>query len=69
MAILEDQVLVKFSSRTYKHYEDLGYKFTRYKDNHGVYRIKKGSSILVKVGDLTKGSNVRVTKICDLSRV
>jgi hypothetical protein len=66
MAILENEVLVKYNSKTYKHYESLGYIFPKYKDKSGVLRIKRGSTILVKVEHLTEGSNVEVTKICDM---
>lgn len=66
MAILEDEVLVKYSSRTFQHYENLGYVFPKYKDKDGKLRVKRGTSILVKVEHLTTGSNTLVTKICDI---
>jgi hypothetical protein len=66
MAILEKEVWIKYNVRTYKHYESLNYIFPRYKDKDGKLKIKKGTAILVKVEDLTKGSNIEVTKICDM---
>lgn len=66
MAILEKEVLVKYSSKTSKHYAQLGYSFPKTKDANGVLRIKRGTKILVRIEDLTEGSNVEVTKICDI---
>ena len=66
MAILEKEALVKYNAKTIMHYESLGYKFPRYKDKSGILRIKRGTDILVQLKDLTEGSNVRVTKICDV---
>ena len=47
-------VKVKWNPKTKKHYEDLGYKYT-----------KIGDEFEIKVEDLTKGSRIRVYCICD----
>ena len=66
MAIKETEVWITFHSKTVKHYEDRGYKYPTYKNKWGRVGVKKGTKILVKVEDLPKGSNVKVTKICDI---
>lgn len=52
--LLSENVYVKWNSKTKRHYVELGYNF-----------IKMGDSFLVKVNDLTKGSNVKVLVSCD----
>lgn len=52
--LLSENVYVKWNSKTKRHYVELGYNFT-----------KMGDSFLVKVNDLTKGSNVKVLVSCD----
>jgi hypothetical protein len=64
MAILEDEVLIEISGGTnIKYYESLNYEIPR----SGKYtkRVKRGTKILVKVKDLSKGSQIKLTKICD----
>lgn len=65
MAILEKEILVKVGTVNTKYYEKLGYEIPRYKNEVGKLVVKKGTKILVKVEDLSEGSNVKVTKICD----
>lgn len=65
MAILEKEVWVTLSGRNIKHYEELGYDIPKYKDSSRRIKVKRGTKILVKIDDLSKRSNVRVTKICD----
>ena len=52
--LLSKEVYVKWNAKTKRHYVELGYKFTKMKD-----------SFLVKVNDLTNGSNVKVLVKCD----
>nr|WP_276537499.1 zinc-ribbon domain-containing protein [Bacillus infantis] len=62
---MEKEILVGVSSKNYKHYEDLGYFVDRYVDKKNRSLVKRGTKIVVKVTDLPRGSNVRVTKVCD----
>jgi ribosomal protein S27E len=66
MAILEKEVWVGISNKVEKYYEELGYVIPKYQDKYGNTRIKMGTKILVKIEDLPLGSNIKVTKICDL---
>lgn len=52
--ISSDKVIIKWNSKTKKHYVDLGYEYT-----------KMGDCFEVNVNDLTNGSNVDVELICD----
>ena len=54
MGLITKTVKVKWNSKIKKHYEKLGYVYT-----------KMGDEFEVKVEDLTKGSNVRIDCICD----
>ena len=54
MGLISKTVKIKWNSMTKKHYEELGYVYT-----------KMGDEFEVKVEDLTKGSNVKVECICD----
>lgn len=62
MAILEREVIISINSHNYKHYGNLGYEIPRHPDG----KFIRGSTLLVKVGDLSSGSNVRLTKVCDM---
>jgi hypothetical protein len=64
--ILEKEVCVHVNNHNIEHYESLGYKVTRYVDKKGKLKIKNGVILLVNSDDISKGSNVRVTKICDM---
>lgn len=65
MAILEKEVMVKLHTRTFKHYESLGYMIKRYTDKYKKERVDLKTPILVKVEHLSKGSSVKLTKVCD----
>ena len=54
MGLITKSVKVKWNAKNKKHYEELGYIYT-----------KIGDEFEVKVEDLTKGSNVKVEYICD----
>jgi hypothetical protein len=64
LAILETEVWVGIMKNA-KYYEKLGYVIPKYKDKRQRMKIKRGTKILVKVEDLSSGSNVKLTKICD----
>jgi len=66
MAILEKEVSIKYNSKKAKYYENLGYSFPKSVDKWGKQRTKRGEEIFVKVEDLSDGSNIKVTKICDI---
>jgi hypothetical protein len=65
MAIKEKEVLVTLNNKTIKYYEEKGYTIPRYLDNSSRYKVKRGTKITVSIEDLSEGSNIRVTKICD----
>ena len=54
MGLINKTVKIKWNSRIKKHYEELGYTYT-----------KMGEEFEVKVEDLTKGSHVKIECICD----
>jgi hypothetical protein len=64
LSILEKEVWVGIN-RNSKYYENLGYTIPKTKDNWGRKTTPRGTKILVKVEDLLKTSDVKVTKICD----
>lgn len=65
MGILETEVLITLTNNV-KYYEERGYSIPRREDKYGRITIIKGSKIKVKVGDLPKGSSVKLTKVCDI---
>lgn len=65
MAILEMEIFITLHNKTINHYEDLGYKIPRYIDSRDRNVVKRGTKIKVKIEDLPKDSNVKITKICD----
>lgn len=52
--IKEHEIEVSWCYQNRKHYEELGYKFTKYRDK-----------FTVKIDELSHGSNIRITAICD----
>lgn len=64
--LLTKEVEVKLHNSMIKYYEDKGYVIPRYKDKERRLRVKRGTSILVKIEDLSEGSNVGVNCDCDL---
>lgn len=66
MGLITKEVEVKLCGNSIKRYESLGYEIPRYYDKYrGRYVVKEGTTITVKVEDLTKGSNYRVDVKCD----
>lgn len=64
--IKEEKVKVKLNSRNIKYYEELGYNIPKYLDKKGRYSIKRGTEIEVDVNDLSNGSHVEITAVCDI---
>lgn len=64
--ILDEYVKIALNASNIKHFEELGYKIPRYKDESGRMRIKRGTEIEVKVTDLTSGSHCMVNVACDI---
>lgn len=62
MAILEKEVLVSVSGKNIQYYENLNYIIPKTKNG----KVILGEKILVRIEDLTHGSHVAVTKICDM---
>jgi hypothetical protein len=65
MSILEKEVFVTLSNKTIKHYQNAGYDIPKKKDKWGKLTVSYGTKIMVNIKDLTKGSNIKLTKICD----
>ena len=65
MGLISKTVEITLNARNCKYYEDLGYKIPRELDSKGRLRVPRGTKILVKVEDLSKGSHVRVECKCD----
>lgn len=65
MAILEKEVWVTINGKNQKYYETLNYEIPKYIDKQGRLIVKLGTKILVKLEDLPKNSNVKITKTCD----
>lgn len=63
--LIETEVYITLHCKNIKYYEDLGYEIPRYKNVAGRMVIKRGTKIIVKVCDLTKGSHVKVKAKCD----
>jgi len=67
--IIQETVLVILHGSNIQYYESLGYFIPRYlytKNYHKVLKIKKGTSIIVKVSDLSDKSNVKILCKCDI---
>ena len=66
MGLLSTEVEVRLTGSNIKYYEDLGYEIPRYfNKNNNKYMVKRGTTILVKIKDLSKGSNILVDLSCD----
>jgi predicted SprT family Zn-dependent metalloprotease len=65
MGLITEEVWVTLGGRNIKWYEEKGYEIPKRIDNQGRIKIKKGTKILVKVEDLSDGSEVYVDVQCD----
>ena len=65
MGLLTREVEVKLYARNINHYELLGYKIVKTKNSRGIFRVNKGSSLIVKIEDVPHNSRVFVDVECD----
>lgn len=66
MGLITKEVEVGVNGKNIKQYEDKGYKFERYYNEHNrKMLVKKGSKIIVKIEDLSDSSRVFVDVKCD----
>jgi len=63
--LVTEYIRVSLHSNTISYYEKLNYIIPRYKDKDGRMSVKKGTTILVKVLDLPKSSQVNILYFCD----
>lgn len=69
MGLLNEYVEININGTNAKYYEDLGYEIPRYFDkNSWRWCVKRGTTIVVKVTDLSKGSNAFVDCDCDFCK-
>lgn len=66
MSILEEMVFVGLNHMNTAYYEKLGYEIPRSLNKAGKLRIPMGTKISVKINDLQEGSEVLVTRCCDI---
>lgn len=62
---MEKEVLITLNQSNINYFEERGYYIPRYTDRYGVRRVQRGSTIFVKIEDLSANSRYLVTKICD----
>ncbi|MEI2465182.1 zinc-ribbon domain-containing protein [Niallia taxi] len=66
MAILEKEIEVGLNHMNIKYYEEKGYKINRFPNKQGKLTIPRNANkLLVKIEDLQKNSNIKVSRICD----
>lgn len=66
MGLITKEVEVRLGGKYINYYESLGYEIPKYYDKkHKKYAVKNGTTILVKVEHLPKGSNIYIDVICD----
>ena len=66
--LLTKEVKINLASSNIKYYEDKGYKIPRYKDKQGRLKVRRGTSIVVKVEDVSIGCSALVDCKCDLCK-
>jgi len=65
LGLITKEVEVELNSRNIKWYKNLGYEIHKRLDIQNRLRVKKGTTIIVKVEDLHKGSHAKVDVECD----
>jgi len=63
--LLTKEIEIILHPKHIKYYEELGYKIPKSLDKWGKIRVKKGTSIIIKIEDLQKGSNLKIKVLCD----
>jgi len=63
--IIQKQIHVTISSSNVNQYESLGYSIPKYIDKKNRLKIKRGTTIQVKVSDLPKSSHYKISYVCD----
>ena len=66
--LLTKEVEVGLGTKNIRYYEDLGYEIPRVLNTDGKFITPKGSTLLVKIEDLNKGSHIKVDVLCDLCK-
>lgn len=64
MGLISTEVEVVLGNRNVSYYERLGYDIPKIKTRHGM-QTPRGTKIMIKVQDLSKGSNYHVKTYCD----
>lgn len=66
MGLLTKEVEIQLTSKNIKHYEKNGYEIPRYYNkNSCTWRVKRGTTIFVKIEDVPKFSHINVYLECD----
>jgi len=62
--LISKEIEVKIGNNI-SYYESRGYNIPKYLDKKGRFKVKKDTKILVKVQDLSKGTETKVLRRCD----
>ena len=65
MGLVSEYTTVGLNSSVISYYENLGYEIPRRKDKQGRLRVAQGTTIEVKISDLTPSSNQYIEARCD----
>ena len=64
MGLISEEVEIKIGNNL-AHYENLGYIIPKIKNINGKMSVKRGTNIIVKTSDLSKGCEQNVEVQCD----
>ena len=67
MSLVSEYTTVGLNSSVISYYENLGYEIPRRKDKQGRLSVPQGTTIDVKISDLTPSSNQYIDAQCDCS--
>ena len=66
MGLLKEEIEVKAYGSNIRYYENLGYEIPRYYNKNSCrWMVKNGTTILVKINDLSPTNNIKVDVECD----
>ncbi len=65
MGVVDEYVEIKLSNKMIPYYKELGYDIPKSKEKYASNKVARGTSIIVKISDVSKGSHVPVHVICD----